>query len=213
MKLTFYLDVLSLWCFYAMRSVEQLETEFGSRLDATWKPAPIRGDRPLGYGTKENAWYYARAEEITGERLNPAWLEGPLTGTREANLAALAAARLGRTGLEVPAALMRAAMEQGRPVGRRQDAALIAAEAAHLDPCELEGAMDDEAVIAAFHQGNAEMATFGVDQRPALVFENVIPDRAILSGVWALEPMRAIVAAMLRDEERFLRFNRRHPAP
>jgi predicted DsbA family dithiol-disulfide isomerase len=213
MKLTFFLDVLSLWCFYAMRSVERLEAEFGSRLEVTWKPAPIRGDRPLGYGSKENARFYARAEEITGERLDPTWLEGPLTGTREANLAALAAAHLGRTGLEVPAALMRAAMEQGRPVGRRQEAAIVAAQAAGLDPYELEGAMDDEAVIAAFHQGNAEMATFGVDQRPVLVFENVIPDRAILSGVWALEPMRAIVATMLRDEERFLAFNRDHPGP
>ncbi len=213
MKITFYLDVLSLWCLYAMRSVERLEAEFGPRLELSWRPAPIRGDRPLGYGRAENRWYYARAEAITGHSLDPGWLEGPLTGTREANLAALAAAHLGHSGLEVPAALMRAAMEQGRPVARRQEAARIAAAAAGLDPYELEGAMDEGPVIARFHQGNAEMAAFGVDQRPVLVFENAIPDRAVLSGVWAYEPMAAIVAAMLSDEERFLAFNLEHPGP
>ncbi len=213
MKITFYLDVLSLWCLYAMRSVERLQMEFGSTIEVSWQAAPIRGDRPLGYGREQERWFYRRAEAITGSALEPDWLEGPLTGTREANLAALAAAHLGRRGLEVPAALMRAAMEEGRHVARRQEAAVIAAAAAGLDPYELEGAMDEAAVIDRLRHGNAELASYGVDQRPTLVFENVIPDRAILSGVWAYEPMAALVQAMVRDEERFLAFNREHPEP
>ena len=213
MKITFYLDVLSLWCLYALRSVERLQGEFGPLLDVRWRAAPIRGDRPLGYGREENAWYYRRAEAITGEGLTPDWLEGPLTGTREANLAALAAAELGRGGLEVPAALMRQAMEAGRHVARRDVAVAVAADAAGLDPFLLDATMDEPQVIARLAEGNLEMAGFGVDQRPTLVFENVIPDRAILSGVWAYEPMAALVTAMLLDEERFLAFGSRGSQP
>ena len=88
MKATFYLDVLSLWCLYAMRSVEGLEQEFGRSLDVGWCAAPIRGDAPLGYGLAESAFFYRRGEAITGARLDPGWSEGQLTGTREANLAA-----------------------------------------------------------------------------------------------------------------------------
>jgi len=211
MKITFYLDVLSLWCLYAMRSVERLQGEFASQLDVRWQAAPIRGDRPLGYGREENAWFYRRAQAITGQALAPQWLEGPLTGTREANLAALAAAELGRGDLAVPAALMRAAMEEGLHVARRDVAVAVAAGASGLDPHLLEATRDDPAVIARLTEGNLEMAGFGVDQRPTLVFANAIPDRAILSGVWAYEPMAALVTAMLRDEERFLAFNRKSP--
>ena len=213
MKITFYLDVLSLWCLYALRSVERLQEEFGPRLDVAWQAALIRGDAPLGYGPELEEWFYRRAEAITGQALEPDWLEGPLTGTREANLAAIAAAALGRGGLEVPAALMRAAMEQGRRVGRREVAIEVVAEATGLDAHALDLAMDDPAVIAALGDGNRAMASFGVDQRPTLVFENAIPDRAILSGIWAYEPLAALVAAMLRDEERFEAFNRSSPMP
>ncbi len=213
MKLTFCLDVLSLWCHYAMLSVERLQAEFGSSLDIAWETALIRGDGPLGYGRELNAWFFRRGEAITGRRLDPAWLEGPLTGTREANLAALAAAALGRPGLEVPAALMRAAMEQGRHVARRQEAVAVVAERTGLDARALDLAMDDPAVIAGLAQGNRTLAAHGVDQRPVLLFENAIPDRAILSGVWAYEPMAALARTMLRDEERFLAFNQGNPQP
>ena len=213
MKLTFCLDVLSLWCHYAMLSVERLQAEFGSNLDIAWEVALVRGERPLGYDRDQNAWFFRRGEAITGMRLDPSWLAGPLTGTREANLAALAAAALGRPGLEVPAALMRAAMAQGRPVALRQEAIAVVAEAAGLDARALDLAMDDPAVIARLAQGNRTLAAHGVDQRPVLLFENAIPDRAILSGVWAYEPMAALARTMLRDEERFLAFNRENQQP
>jgi len=213
MKATFYLDVLSLWCLYAMRSVEGLEQEFGRSLDVGWCAAPIRGDAPLGYGLAESAFFYRRGEAITGARLDPGWSEGQLTGTREANLAALAAAELGHQSIAVPAALMRAAMEDGRKVARRDVAVQVVAEATGLDPQAVDEAMDRPDVIARLGAGNAAMRAYGVDQRPTLVFENAIPDRAILSGLWAYEPMAAVVRAMLRDEERYLAFNRRNPAP
>jgi predicted DsbA family dithiol-disulfide isomerase len=102
-------------------------------------------------------------------------------------------------------------MEEGRPVARRDVAIEVVARATGLDPHVLDEQMDAPAVIARLGDGNRAMAAYGVDQRPTLVLENAIPDRAILSGVWAYEPMAALVQAMLRDEERFLAFNREHP--
>jgi hypothetical protein len=57
------------------------------------------------------------------------------------------------------------------------------------------------------------MLQLGVNQRPVIVCENVIPDRAILSGVWAYEPIAALCDAMLKDEHHFLTFNRDNPEP
>jgi len=213
MKLTLYLDVLSLWCLYAMDAVERLAREMGPALEVAWRPAPIRGDHPLGYGREQNAYFYRRAEALTGQALDPRWLEGPLTGTREANLAAVAAAELGHPGLAVPAALMRAAMVEGRHVARRAVAIEVAAEATGLDPHALDDAMDDRRIIARLAAGNREMAALGAQVRPALLLENRIPDRAVLSGVWCYDAIAPLARAMQRDEERFLAYVAEHPEP
>lgn len=213
MKITIYLDVLSLWCLYATRSLERLRTQADGRIAVSWRIAPINGDRPLGYGSAKQRWFYRRGAFITGSQLNPEWLEGPLTGTREANLAALAARSLGHEGLEVPHALMDAAMVEGKPVARREVAIAVVASATDLSPHLLDEVMDRPEIALKLQAENAEMLALGARHRPTILVENVIPDRAVLSGVWAYEPIAALYEAMRQDEERFLTFNAANPAP
>ena len=211
MKITYHLDVLSLWCFYAYRSLERLLEAHGERIELDWRIALIRGEAPLGYDKPEQTWFYDRAAYLTGSRLNPDWLPGRSGSTLAANLAAEASRSLGVTDRRVLGALMTAAMEEGRPLCEAEEAARVVAETTGLTVDRVLLAMQDEGVRARVHETSAELAHLGVDQRPVMVFENVIPDRAILSGIWAYEPMAAVAEAMLRDEDRFLEFNRTHP--
>ncbi len=213
MKVTMYLDVLSLWCLYADRSVDRLLAEYGKRIDFDWRISLIRGEAPLGYGQAEEAFYYRRGAHLTGAALNPGWLGGPETGTLAANLAAVAARSLGKEDRSVPRALMDAAMVEGREVWRTEIAVEVAAGAAGLPRARLATALKDPKVREEALRTTAEMLALGVGERPVLVFENAIPDRALLSGIWAYEPMAALCEAMLRDEERFLAFNAANPKP
>lgn len=211
MKATVYLDVLSLWCLYLDRSMDRLLAEYGDRLAFEWRISLIRGEEPLGYGREAEDFYYRRGAHLTGSALNPGWLEGPETSTLYANLAAEAVRSIGYGDRNVPRALMDAAMVEGREVWRKEVAVEVAAAACGLSRDRVAGALEDPAVLETVRRSTAEMLALGVDQRPTVVFESAIPDRAILSGLWAYEPMAAVCAAMLRDEERFLAFNAEHP--
>ncbi len=213
MKATLYLDVLSLWCLYADRSIDRLLSTYGQRLQFDWRISLIRGEEPLGYDRSAQDFFYRRGAHLTGAALNPNWLGGPTTSTLDANLAAEAARSLGKGDRSVPRALMDAAMVEGREVWRKEVAVEVAAEAAGLPRDRLVGALSDPRVRAATLRTTSEMLALGVSERPVIVFESDIPDRAILSGVWAYEPMQALCETMLRDEERFLAFNAENPRP
>lgn len=213
MKIIMYGDVLSLWCLYGMRSIEAVRDAHPGHLEIEWRTSLVAGDRALGYNSEQNAWFYRRGARLTGLALNPGWLEGPLTGTREANLAVEAATHLGHGGLDVIHAVMRAAMVGGRPLGRREVAIEVVSGITGIPPRTLDEAMDDDEVIRRMADGAAEMAALGVDQRPVFHYANAIPDRAVLSGIWALEPLAALAEAMIADETAFLAFNSEDPGP
>ncbi len=213
MKATVYLDVLSLWCLYADRSLDRLLGRYGERLQLEWRISLIRGEDPLGYGKAEEEFYYRRGAHITGTTLNPNWLAGPATSTLDANLVAEAARSLGKGDRSVPRALMDAAMIEGREVWRKEVAVEVASQATGLPRDRLASALADPRVRTAVLASTQEMLALGVSQRPVIAFESAIPDRAILSGIWAYEPMEALCEAMLRDEERFLAFNAENTPP
>lgn len=212
MKITVYHDVLSLWCLYADRSLDGVLSRHGGRLEFDWKISLIKGRRPLGYPPGMGAFYYDRGAALTTQRLNPDWYASG-AGTFDANLVAEAARSLGVADRQVYRSLMDAAMVEGKPVHRRDVAVSVAARAAGLDPGALAAAARTAAIRERILATTEEMLSLGVDQRPVIVFENAIPDRAILSGVWAYEPLAALCDAMLRDELNFLAFNRNHPEP
>lgn len=212
MKITAYVDVLSLWCLYAERSLDRVRARFGERVVFDWRLSLIRGENPLGYTKEEGAWFYRRGRYITGETLSDSWMAGKEMGTLDANVAVEAARSLGVTDDRARRAVMDAAMVAGRPVWQPSEAANVIAAATDLEDAAVLQRMQSAEVRARVLATTAEMLALGVDQRPTIVFENTIPDRAILSGVWAYEPMAAIVEAMLSDEERFTEFNKTQPS-
>ncbi|TAM77723.1 disulfide bond formation protein DsbA [bacterium] len=214
MEITYYLDVLSSWCLIAEDAVARIRGEHGARIDITWRIAILSGGGPMGNSRALEAWYYRRTEAATGFSFDPAWLEGPQTATLEANLAAEAARALGCGDDRVRLALARAAMREGKRVGEHDVAVEIAAAAGNLDVKALAEKMRDPAVIARIYESTADftaLGAHGVDQRPTFVMRSAIGDTAILSGVYRYEPLAAIVAAMLRDEDAYAAFAAANP--
>lgn len=208
MKLTHYLDVLSSWCLIAEESVTRLRAEHAAALEYEWRIAWVKDGGPAAYSREQLAWYYARTQAVSGIALVP-WVENPTSSTAHANLAAEAARALGVSDDRVRLALARAAMIEGRPLGRREVAVEVAAGAGALDPRALDEKMNDPAIERILRENAATfagLAAQGVDQRPTFVFDNSVGDRVILSGVWRYEPLAAIAAALRADEVAYERF-------
>jgi len=95
-KLFYYLDVMSSWCFYSEPQLERLRKKYGARLTYDWRIALVTENMPGGNTREQCEWFYNRSGSISGIHLNPDWNQGPHT-TLDANLAAEAARELGFT--------------------------------------------------------------------------------------------------------------------
>jgi len=206
-KLFYYLDVMSSWCFYAEPHLERLRAKYGTRLSYDWRISLVR-DLPVG--REQVDWYYKRSGSVSGMHLNPDWCQGSYTSL-DANLAAEAARELGFNDDRARLALARAALVQGMPVYHKAIAADVVAAVTGVEPEKILALMDDEKVIERVRQSDAEFAAFQIDQRPAFVLRSSIGDTAIFSGIWALEPLDATIGAMLSDVDKYVRFAANNP--
>ncbi|MBV8171229.1 MAG: DsbA family protein [Candidatus Eremiobacteraeota bacterium] len=213
LKLIYYVDVLSSWCFVAEPALARLREELGERLDYEWRIAYLFGGGPMGYSAQLSAWQYERNKSVSGFTLNPAWRETLEDTTWFADLAAEAARALGITDDRVRLALTRAAFVDAKHIGRRDEAVRVAAEAGGLTASALESAMDDAAVIERMQATTAEYKALGVKVLPAFVMTNAIGDTAILSGLFRYETMASCAAEMLAAADGYAAFERAHPQP
>src|ERR1700737_5595954 len=128
-RLTYYLDVFSSWCYYAEPVLDRLRRAYGSDLAYEWRIAWLNHGGAWNYTPAQLQWYYRRSGSISGIRLNPAHLQSTAEGSRWGDLAAEAARELGAAGDEVRRALARAALIDGRHEEARDPAMAVAAEA------------------------------------------------------------------------------------
>lgn len=184
LQLTYYVDVLSSWCFVAERALAALRERHGKRLDYDWRIAFLFNGGPMGYSPALAAWQYRRLEAVSGVRLNPAWRESSGDTTWWANLAAEAARGLGVTDDRVRLALTRAAMVDGQHVGRRDVAVAVAARAAGLAQDDLEREMAQPRTLERMWTSTNELRGMRLDVQPVFVLRNAIGDAAILSGLF-----------------------------
>src|SRR5690349_7855774 len=63
MKITFYLDVTSSWCFWAQPAWEELRERFTERVEFEWKIA-LMDALGLPPSAEHVAWYYRRSGTI-----------------------------------------------------------------------------------------------------------------------------------------------------
>ena len=204
MKVTYYLEVLSSWCFWAEPTWAELKARYAGRgVVFDWKIAlMLPQDFPVS--AKQYEWFLQRSGATVMRspfKLNPGWVDFPVTADTypAASAVAEAARALGASGDEVRLALAHAGEREGRKVGRMAEAVAIAARVAGLPPKKLRAKAESAEIAARLKATTAEFFAHQIGQRPAFVLEDDIGDKAVFSGLVRLEPLVVTLDAMLAD--------------
>jgi predicted DsbA family dithiol-disulfide isomerase len=204
-NITLYLEVQSSWCFWFEPAWAQLKERYKDIARFGWEIA-LMPPQAFPVSREQCDVFYQRSGMAmqSGFMLNSAWFEEELEGDYAvANLVAEAGKDLGIAGDELRIALSRAAMIDGRKIGRIDEAVSVAVER-----CVLPGeALKEQALSAPIRQ-RVEASTqafhdLKVDQRPTVVIASGIGERAVFSGVVSLEPLAATVEAMRTDAQAY----------
>lgn len=202
MKITFYLEVISSWCYWARPTWVELQKRYAGRVDFQWRIAKMRAeDWPTSRAQCE--WFYRRSglARRSPFMLNAGWYE-PFNAQRYA--AASYVAEAGRDfGIEddrLWMALSDAADREGLKVCQMDIAAAVGAKAVGLDAAKLQARAESAEVAARVEASTKEFFAHQIDQRPAFVITNAIGDKAVFSGLVHLEPLVATLDAMFADE-------------
>ncbi len=199
-RFTYYLDLISSWCFYAEPMYADLQRRYAGQVEFQWKTALIPPDGiPASQAQEE--WFYRRSGTIVRwpHLLNSNWYEPGRTEYLAPNLVAEAAREFGLHDDRVRLALMRAAMVDGRKVGQLEVALEVAAQAGDIAASELRKVAASPTIEQRVRAATAEFHALKVNQRPTFELESEIGDRAVISGLVVAEPLSATIDAMLRD--------------
>ncbi len=207
MKITYYLEVISSWCHWAEPAWAELRRCYAGRVEFEWKLA-LMDASGLPTSREQCEWFYRRSGTImrSPTMLNPGWFEPELKEYLAPNLVAEAARDFGVTDDRVRLAIARAAVIDGRRVGRWEEAASVAAAAAGLDEAELLKRAKLPEIEARARASTSEFYALKVTQRPTFVLENGIGDRAVFSGLAVAAPLAAAIEAMLHDAAAYASF-------
>jgi predicted DsbA family dithiol-disulfide isomerase len=197
-KITYYLEVISSWCYWAEPAWAELKQRYAGRVEFGWKIAQM----PLEaypVSKEQCEWFYRRSGTIMRSpfMLNSGWFQpGEIVAP---NMVAEAAKDLGVTDDRVRLALSHAADREGKKVGQWDVAIAVAANAAGLDPGKLLARAQSPEVAARVAASTAEFNALQVTQRPTFLLEDSIGDRAVFSGIVVAGPVAATVDVMLND--------------
>ena len=198
-KVTYYLEVISSWCFWAEPAWAELKQRYAGKVEFSWKIAQMPAEAyPVSKAQCE--WFYRRSGTImlSPFMLNSGWFQpGQIVAP---NLVAEAARDFGVADDRVRLALSHAADREGKKIGQWDVAVEVAAKAAGLDAGKLLDRAKSPEVAARVAASTAEFNALQVTQRPTFLVENSIGDRAVFSGIVRAEPIAAAVDAMLADE-------------
>jgi len=207
-KITYYLDITSSWCYWGESAWAELQRRYaGAPVEFDWQIA-LLDETGMSKSRSQAEWFYRRSGTVVRSPflLDAGWLDPVLPEFLPPNCVAAAAKEFGVKDGRVRLALMEAAMRQGRKVADCNVCAEVAAQAAHLVPADLlararstETEKQVRASTAAFH-------ALEVTQRPTFVLDSNIGDRAVFSGFWRLAPLAAAVDSMLADAEAYQSF-------
>ncbi len=201
---TYYLDVISSWCFWSEPTWAELKRRYEDRVRFEWKIALMDG---TGFPkTREQAeWYYRRSGIMMNSKvmLKPGWYRPNLQECLPPNLVAVAARKLGVGDDRVRLALARATLLEGRDTGDWETAVEVGAKAAQLDGKQLkEKAMAGE-MEQEVRTSTEEFHRLQVTQRPTFVIDTEIGDRAIFSGFVRIELLSSTIDSALADAENY----------
>lgn len=201
-KITYYLDVTSSWCYWAEPAWAELQQRYArSPVAFDWKIA-LLDETGMSKSREQVEWFYRRSGSIVRSpfMLNSDWWEPKIV--REclaANCVAEAARDFGVTDGRVYLALMEAAMRKGKKVGNWDVSAAVAAKATGLKSTALLKKAQSREIEKRVRSTTAEFHALQVTQRPTFVLDSNIGDRAVFSGFWRLEPLVAAIESVLAD--------------
>lgn len=200
-RITYFLDVTSSWCYWAEPAWAELKRRYEkSGVAFEWQIALLDASG-MSKSRKQAEWFYRRSGTIVRSpfMLNSAWLDPYQPEFLEINCVAEAARDFGVKDDTARLALAEATVRQGRKVADRKLCAEIAAKAAYLDAKALLTKAMSKEVVKRVRASTAQFHALQVTQRPTFVLESNIGDRAVFSGVWRAEPIVATIEAMLSD--------------
>ena len=203
MKVTYFLEVTSSWCFWSEPTWAELKRRYAGRVAFDWKIAQMQpGDWPVS--REQCDWFYRRSGTVVRSpfMLNSGWFEPVKPGTYPAaSFVAEAARDFGFTGDDIRLALSHAGEREGRKVGRMDVAVAIAVQASgkKLPAKKLRAAAESGTVAARIAASTKEFFGHQVTQRPTFVLQDDIGDKAVFSGLTKIEPLVATIDAMLAD--------------
>jgi predicted DsbA family dithiol-disulfide isomerase len=200
LKITYYLDVASSWCFLAEPAWAALKERYNGRVDFDWKIA-LMDATSLPTSREQLGWFYRRSGMMMRSpfMLRTEWLEPGAAEYPVRNFVAEAARDLGVTDDRVRLALATAVLRDGKAADKWEVAAEIGAQAGGLDHGKLLEHARAPAVEARVRASTADFHELKVTQRPTFVIDSEIGDRAVFSGFAKLSPLVAVVDAMLED--------------
>jgi len=207
LTVTYYLDVVSSWCYWSEPAWAELKQRYQDRVDFQWKIALMdRSGLPTSH--EQHEWYYRRSGTIMRSpfMLNPDWADPKFSEYLAPNCVAVAAKELGVQDDRARLAIAAAALREGKKLGEWEIAAEVAAAAAGLDRKKLlerARAADIEKKVRA---ETAEFHQLQVTQRPTFVLDTEIGDRAVFSGFARFAPIAAALDSMLDDADAYVSY-------
>jgi predicted DsbA family dithiol-disulfide isomerase len=199
-KITYYLDVVSSWCYWAEPAWAELKQRYAkSPVEFSWKIA-LLDESAMSKSRAQADWFYRRSGTMVRSpfMLNSGWL----THSKEylpPNCVAEAAKDFGVIDDSVRLVLMEASMREGQNVGDWNVSAVVAAKAAGLDSAALLKKSRSPEIEKRVRAATAEFHALQVTQRPTFVLEDNIGDRAVFSGLVKAGPIAVAIDAMLDD--------------
>jgi len=211
---TYYLDVISSWCFWSEPAWAELKKRFSDRVEFQWKIA-LMDSSGLPTSQAQEDWFYRRSGTLMRSpfMLSSAWNEPVLPEYLAPNLVAEAARDFGFTDDRVRLALAHAGLREGKRFGEWEVAAEIGASAAGIDKAKLLERSKSPEVEARARAATKEFHELQVTQRPTFVMDTEIGDRAVFSGFARPAPLVAALESMLDDAAAYVPYAAHFGAP
>ena len=205
MKITYFLEVTSSWCFWVEPMWAELKKRYAGRAEFAWKIAQMNAsDYPVSRAQCD--WFYRRSGMLMRSpfMLSSGWFEPEFIkeGVIVApNLVAEAARDFGFNGDEIRLALATAGEREGAKTLRMDVAVAIAAKAGgkRLNAKKLRARAESAEVRARVQASTKDFFAHQVSQRPTFIIEDAIGDKAVFSGLVKIEPLAATIETMLSD--------------
>lgn len=201
---TYYLDVVSSWCFWAEPAWAELKRRYEGKVEFRWKIA-LMDKTGLPTSGEQHAWFYRRSGTMMRSpfMLSTDWCKHTEAEFLAPNAIAEAGKDLGITDDRIRLAIANAALREGKMIGQWEVSADIAALAGGLDSKKLLERAQSPVVETRIRADTADFHALKVTQRPTFVLDTEIGDRAIFSGVVKTPPFAAALDAMLDDAEAY----------